>query len=201
MSRGGPKIQRADYSQTERSDKVPWLEAFFQAEASKNPKTAVEVARSRNQMTPSMSDQISSILFGPKGTVESKVQELQERTGLKAFLSQAQDGSLNFLPNLNPELKNKIINFIKNKVNTHHGLISVPAIQEEVFNTFRNEGLSPQDVEAPDFNRYISNSILELQQHAPNNDFSQLGKGVGDSDLNEAMTENQDFWAGCQPAK
>lgn len=198
MSRGGFKIQRADYSQTERSDKVPWLEAFFQNQAGK---TAVEVARSRN-----MNDQISSILFGPQGTVESKVQELQERTGLKAFLSQAQGGTpksaeVNFLPKLNPDLRNKIMNFIQNKVNAHHGLISVPAMQEEVFNTFRNEGLSPQDVEEPDFNRYISNSILELQQHSPNEDLSQLGKGVGDSDLNEAMTQNQDFWAGCQPAK
>lgn len=195
-----PLIRRSDYVE-ESHDSSNWFEAFLQAEAAQG-KTAVEAARSRQQ---SVLDQLSAILMGPSFTsVEAKVEELAERSGLKAFWQAKQGGiNIDILPSAPDSLREDIKTFISNKVESFHGLIAIPAIQEEVFQTFRGKGVSAEDLEAPEFKKFISDIILSTRKNQPTGQDhqGQLGKGESLSDLNEAITQNQDFWAGCMPNK
>lgn len=205
MSRGGPKITRSDYYEISPSTSVNWLDRFAQGLQNQEAKTAVEVARQQ-----SMFDQINSIVGNKPAhaTVESKVQDLQERTGLKAFLQRSSIASGNpklaqaaLFPSVSDELRNKIFSFIRNLVETHRGLVPVPAVQEEILNTFRLQGLQASDVNSPEVAKFVSDTILEVRQKNPSTEsnVSELGRGVGVI-MNDEDGSNSDFFKGLLPA-
>lgn len=90
MSRGGPKITRADgdYEYASGSAAPHWLEQVAADLETKQQRTAVEVARDRVDMT-SFVDRINSIMGGgklsPYSSVDEAVQDYQKRTGLADF--------------------------------------------------------------------------------------------------------------------
>lgn len=87
MSRGGNKISRVSgEKEFERSDSPDWLNDFAKVLAKEGPKTAVEVARERNQLT--LLDQLNSVMNrkSKHSTVDSIVNEMRERTGLNGYL-------------------------------------------------------------------------------------------------------------------
>lgn len=217
MSRGGFKITRSDYYETDSSDRIDWLDRFARDLDKKNsePKSAVEVARARNNQ--SIIDQINSIVGNkPRhSNVESLVQEMQERTGLKEYLQRnsasqtqskvaalpEQNEKKVILENLNNKLREKIINFIKNRIETHRGLVSLPAIQEEIISTFKNEGAQPQDINNPEVANFINQVIIDERRKTPSLDTNDgnLGRGVGVQEMDDDGA-NSDFFRGLMPA-
>ncbi len=217
MSRNNFKISRDEYSQPETGGRVHWLDSFANSLAAKEsaqPKSAVEIARSRSHQ--SIMDQINSIVGngGSKtkhSTVESVVQEMQERTGLKSYLNRMSSPALSedklktaqeninqeILTDVNPALKEKTLNFIKNKIRTHRGMVAIPAIQEEILSIFKRDGIRPQDINTEDVANYINKCIIDERKtnpiHEDNN--VNLGKGVGLQDLDDDGA-NSDFFKG-----
>lgn len=219
MSRGGFKITRTTMGE-DSGDRVDWLDAFARKieEVSKSPVNAVEAARARDQR--SLLDQISSIVSrqaGPSFSVEDKVQEYQDKTGLKEYLRRmsavkeeerkklAQEDQSELPDNFSkfPEnIKNDIKTFIRNKCETHHGNIQVPALVEEVSRTFRQSGVQPQDVNDMHFEKFISDQIARAKARSPSTDEhnNNLGLGVG-IDNNNVDSANLDVFEGLTPVK
>lgn len=217
MSRGF-KITRSDYSDKDSSDRVGWLDDFASKLEliSNSPKSAVEVARSRNQQ--SILDQISQIVSRKTVTTksfESAVQELQERVGLKEYIKrfssttdkatqpQHKNDLHKVFQGFPEDLIENIENFIFNKIEgTHHGHIQVPAIVEDVKNTFKE--VQPHHVNDFTFQNYVNNVILESQKRNPEKKENNhnIGRGVGLSD--ESTTNNNgggDFFEGIMTAR
>lgn len=209
MSRGGFKVQRVSKSEPiESAERVDWLDAFARrlAATPAAPKDAVEQARKRDAT--SIYDQISSILSRKPhfSTVEDKVQDYQDKIGLGNYLSRMSSskeeearkklaGEFEVdLPDSFSKFSDKdrddIVRFIRNKCETHHGNIQVPALVEEVSQTFRQRGIQPQDVNDIKFEKFISDEILKAKQNSPSPDENNvnIGLGVGlenDIDVNE----------------
>lgn len=194
---------------TNSSSSMPsWLEEFAD-NFEKNATTAVDEAR-RRQAEQDYFSQISSIVGGGKrkhATVDSIVAEYQELTGLKKYLktlsdkentdsqvkiSQAQlksdsqtlisvgeDSDL-LSDELKPSLKEKIKIFVKNKINSYNGHISIPAIQDDLLRTLKNEGLEPYHVYDASLAKYIGNILNDYLKDNPihSGDDSQLGKAI-----------------------
>jgi hypothetical protein len=209
MSRSNFKITRSDYSDRDTSDRIDWLDSFADNLATKTPqRSAVEVARSRGHQ--SIIDQINSIVGNrPRhATVEGIVQEMQERTGLKEYLRRmsskdeqrkiAQQVVDTIFSEVNPKTKNAILNFITNRIETHRGLVAIPAIQEEILSTFRREGLQPQDVNNELVAKYISDCIVAERRKNPTEEQTDLniGRGVGVQDMEDGDNSNSDFFKG-----
>lgn len=213
MSRGGFKITRNDYYEVDPGDKIDWLDRFAKefekTEAKQEPKSAVEVARLRNHQ--SIVDQISAIVGNRPGhsSVESAVQDYQERTGLKEYLrrqsaqQEPAKKTANVQPfqNLDPKLRDDVISFIKNRIETHRGLVPLPAIQEEVLSTFRGKGIQSQDVDTDEVARLISQLIVDERKKNPESDIHNvnLGRGVGVKDMDDDDGSNSDFFRGLLP--
>lgn len=213
MSRGGLKISRTNFGETGTGDRVDWLDSFAQKvnQIGKNSQNAVEAARSRDHSN--FNDQINSIIsrqFKPR-TVEEVVNHYQDKIGLKEWLrrSAAAEAAMKTgegLPeNFNkfsPALIEDIKNFVRNKIETHHGNIQVPAVVEEVVHTFRQSGISPQDVNEPGFEKFISDCIVAAKKNNPlaNEHNVNLGRGVG-IDSNNIDSANYDMFEGLSPAK
>lgn len=214
MSRGGFKINRSDYSEIDRGDKVDWLEDFaknLQAKNNQPPKSAVEVARQRDQ---SFYEQISSIVGNKPATnsVEGVVREMQERTGLREYLRRhsssestskfGQQVSNDVFAHLDPKLKESILALIKNKAKTSHGLTSVPAIQHDILSIFQNQGIQPQDVNTPEVAKLISDFLKEETSQNQAEAFdNNIGQGVGVVDVEDDDHSNSDFFKGLLPVK
>lgn len=218
MSRGGFKITRVTMGES-TGDRVDWLDAFAQRieQASKSPLNAVEQARARNEQ--SLLDQISNIMSRRRNSasVEDKVQEYQEKIGLKEYLrrmSTAKEAerqktaqeNLGELPehfNKFPErLRNDIKTFVRNKCDTHHGNIQVPALVEEVSKTFRQAGVQPQDVNDMHFEKFISDQIAKSKQRNPSSDEHNLNLGLGVGVDNDNIdSANSDVFEGLTPVK
>lgn len=203
-----------------RGDRVDWLDAFAKKieEASKSPATAVEQARARDQR--SLVDQISLIMsrhVSNSSSVEDKVQEYQDKTGLREYLRRMSEAK-NFqqkktaqeeiekLPSnfdkFSDKIKDDIKNFVRNKCETHHGNIQVPALVEEVSRTFRQVGVQPQDINDMQFEKYISDQITKAKKRSPTSDEHNvnLGLGVG-IDNNNIDSANLDVFEGLTPVK
>lgn len=227
MSRGF-KIIRSDFFERERSDRVDWLDSFARKieQISNHPQTAVEAARSRDQQ--SIVDMIGSIMNGRQhsngaSTVESVVQDMQERTGLAEYLRRVKSSKdsvekiaqevhsegqkiSNDLPDSFSDLPEKtredVKNYINNLVETHHGNIHVPAVVESVIQTFRLQGVGPKHINEMTFEKYISDQIMSQKQKNPSAEEhnTNLGKGIG-IDTNDVDTSNTDMFEGLMPAK
>ena len=201
-------------------DRVDWLDAFAKKieEASKSPLNAVEQARARNEQ--SLLDQISNIMSRKvrnSASVEDKVREYQDKTGLNEYLrrmSAAKEAerkktaqeSVGDLPEsfnkFSDKIKNDIKTFIRNKCETHHGNIQVPALVEEVSRTFRQAGVQPQDVNDMHFEKFVSDQITKAKQRSPstNEHNTNLGLGVGVENDN-IDSSNLDVFEGLTPVK
>ncbi len=194
-------------------ERVGWLDRF--ADNYEKQKSAVEVARERSQR--SLYDQISSIVSGSSArhaSVESKVQDLQERVGLTEYLkrisSEREENTktaagefADTLENVDDELKERIATFCKNKIETYRGHISVPAIQEEIIVTFKIQGVQPQDINDPQVATVINAMIKEEQDRNPESGTisdKNLGLGVG-VELDDDEGANSDFFAPFMPNK
>ena len=216
MSRGGFKVRRADYSEHESGNRVDWLDSFARKveEISDKPRNAVEVARSRDYR--SLVEQISSIMSRRPATqnaVETKVQELQQRTGLTEWLrrqAQAAEAEMKtgeeelpqLFKKLSPEVQENVKAFIANLIATHHGNIHVPAIVEEVSKTFRGKGIQPQDVNDMLFEKYISDQIVKAKKNEPiaEEQNINIGRGIG-IDTQDMDAANIDAFEGLNPVK
>ena len=195
MSRGF-KINRAFYD-CNHSDRVNWLDEFadlYGKYHEKDTKTAVEVARERQE--PSLQEQISAIM-GQTHTVESKVKEMQERTGLTAYLKRyaSKNNCDKAFSELGSEMKNDIISFLKNKISAHHGQINVPALQYDVLNTFKQHGVQPQHVNTEDVACCISNLIEDELRLNPPTRVSNSDLGRVDMNMEEDG-DNADYFKG-----
>lgn len=199
-----------------KTERIDWLDNFADriAKVSSDPRTAVEAARTRDQQ--SIMDQISSIMSGKAtsaNSVESKIQDMQERTGLKEYLRRmksAQEHSedmskIDRLPesfaDLPESTQNDVQNYVKNLIETHHGNIHIPAIQESVIQTFRLKGVHPKHINDQAFEKYISDCILDQKKKHPSFEEhnSNLGRGVGlDGEIDP---ENNDFFSSLMPVK
>jgi hypothetical protein len=209
MSRGGSKITRNsfDFASGER---VSWLDEFAE-NINKASKTAVEVARYRNEL--SLQDQINSVVSRQPthATVEDVVQEYHERTGLADYLkAKAEEppkadkvafslGEYGELLKDFPK-RDAVMSFAKNKVETSYGQTSIPHIQNEIITQFGSEGLQPEDVENEQMEQFISDLITAAQKETPAADLGSvdLGKGVG-LDLDDVDEDNNDFYKPLMP--
>ena len=186
---------------TRDDSRVDWLDAFANKinEISQQPRTAVEVARNREQQT--ILDQIHAIVSGNPyasynvggRSVEGVVREMQERTGLSEYLKRVANdpavssGSKEELPEsfakLDAALKDKINYFITNLIETHHGNIHVPAVAESVLTTFQNQGINTQQINDPLFEKFISDCIVKVKKSdvgkSNDADVMNIGRGVG----------------------
>ena len=217
MSRGF-KITRSDYSDKDTSDRVSWLDDFARniEKISNEPKSAVEVARNRNQQ--SLLDQISQIVSKKTITtrsVENAVQELQDRIGLKDYLKRVSASNEqkskeenqkirleDIFKNLPSNLIETISHFIYNTIeHTHHGNIQVPAIVESVRSNFKD--VQPHDVNDTRFEKYVSDVITDSKKRNPTHkDINHnIGKGVGLDSNTTTDTSNSNFFAGIMPNK
>ena len=135
MSRGF-KISRQECYEIQPKTRVDWLNEFVKniEKADNNSKTAVEAARERDK-NQNLLDQIVSIVSGKpvlnRNTVDSKVQELQERTGLKEYLKRQAQIEANELPDfLKKKLSNdtiqRLTDYIRNHVDSLKGNFKVP---------------------------------------------------------------------------
>lgn len=180
-----PNITRQNFQERENSKRVDWLDRF--ADNLHNPKSAVEVARRRQIDSNSIVNQISSILNNNPvfGSVEDKVKDMQERTGLKNYLR-----SKASLDHLEPTLKDSVINFITNLVKNHHGNIPIAAVLHDTLETFSPRGLKEADLGEEDFIKEILDLIKEERDKGKNNTPDlNIGKDVGlhEEDANESV--------------
>ena len=216
MSRGGFKINKVSDSDSYESSKEETLPSWLELFANKiknNSTTAVEAARQRDAN--SFYDQISAIVSKKPAhsSVEEKVREYQNKIGLQEYLRRVSQNETSYKvaqqPTQLPESFNKltekdrqdIITFVRNKCETHHGNIQVPALVEDVKQTFRQRGVQPQDVNDKVFEKFISDEIIRAKKMNPSAEplNNSLGKGVGlEQDFG---TDNQDFFANLLPVK
>lgn len=214
MSRGF-KINRHNYDYA-TSERVDWLDSFADKIQEASQTTAVQVARERSQAT--VHEQINSIMMGGSpsssyATVDDAVRDMQERTGLGEYLKRVSNklkadktASENIesdaFEGLNAKLKESIINYCTNKISTHRGQVTVPAVQHDVLTTFKNSGLQPQDVNCEAVARLISNMILKEQQTSPAKEENNMnmGLGVGRDDIDHNDSDNQDWMKMMTPS-
>jgi hypothetical protein len=199
MSRSGFKIKPTNH-EFSGGDRVDWLDEF--AEKIAKPKSAVEVARERAQQV-SIYDQINSIVGNnpTNRTVESVVKDYQDKVGLSDYLqrvSSEQDNKKVAAPNpeeqqrqdpcslpswdkFGPKMKEDLLSFCRNTIDTHMGHITVPAVQHDILITFQQHGMQPQDVNTDEVARCISSLITDELKKRPidDHDNSDLGLGVG----------------------
>ena len=224
MSRGGPKITRSgkDY---ESSEMPNWLGRFADTlDASGKPKNAVEVARVRDQQAQDYSilNQISRSVSNKSvhATVDSKVEELCERTGLNEYLkrlssddsklkvkAEASEPDVQITVNLPESLakyKNcseDIINYIKNTIENMHGTgATIPQMQHDVLHMFsKRHGIDTEDVLNDEVAKYINDCIISSQSGmAPETHNPHIGAGVGRTERED--DENRDAFSGLMPA-
>lgn len=185
--------------------RINWLDSFADRY---NSIAAENVATKSSQ---SYFDEINSIInndFSTKhGTVESKVNEYKKLTGLTEYLNKIQAGEISdkvknasevqsvsedqLLQNVEPELKEKVLTFIKNKCKTTEGRLPVPAILDEVLSLFSMEGLPADVVSSESLINFISMCNKENEKDMPNN-FSHLG--LDDGSKLEDDGSNSDFF-------
>lgn len=212
--RGGFKINRAGFGE-KSGDRVDWLDDFANKTADKSSTTIVQQVRNRNQQ--SLFDQLSSIIsHNPvKSSVESKVNQYQEMTGLTEHLrrmsqeteerkkiAQETEALPDIFKKIPKNVQNDIDTFVRNMCETYHGHIPLPSLVEEVSKVFRQQGITPQDVNDVKFEKYLNAHIIAAQQKNVSNESSNpnLGRGVG-IDSKSLDSANYDIFEGLIPVK
>ncbi len=213
MSRGGFKIERTNVFEYDTSDRVSWLDRFADrvAKKDKTPVTAVEAGRLRNKAN--LMDQIQSIVGGKTrySSVENAVRDYQERTGLSEYLRRVQSGQNNgqtktayTLPSsfsqYNKNVQDKLISYINNTIETNKGYISIPALQQDIKQLFRNDGVQAQDIDNLEVAKFLNDLIILRQRDNNSHDVNNLniGKDVGTKNV-EDDGSNTDFFKGLLP--
>lgn len=202
MSRGGFKVNKNSYEYA-RSERVNWLDTFAdeydKATSSSKDRSAVDVARERNQQ--SVYEQVSA-LVGQHATVESKVQDMQERTGLTTYLksmASAEEVEVcsDTFSKFGPKMQEDLMSFCRNKIAAHRGQCTVSQLQYDLLSTFRQHGIQPHDVHNEDVARCISGLIVdELRINPPT---ETVGPELGKVDPTEDDEEDgPDFFSAFQ---
>jgi hypothetical protein len=220
MSRAG-KINRAggDYESAEMPE---WLSRFADSLKAGESKSAVEVARIRDQEAQDISilNQISNLVSGKSSrhsTVDSVVEEMRERTGLNAYLqrrssktakaSDEKDNDVKITIQL-PESLSKyescvedIVNFIKNTIENMHGQgVTIPQLQHDILHTFgKRHGLEPEDVLNDEVAQYINNAIIASHNNVRDEHNPNIGAGVGRTESED--DDGKDAFSILMPAK
>lgn len=188
--------KRGFYSDNSNNN-IDWLDQF----AENYSKQAYPTDNGQNYY-----DQISAIIGGKKhfNTVQEKVNDYAARLGLNK--NSEKDITENTIKNAilqfnmilkdNPILKDKVINFINNKISSFYGNITIPAIQYELLKNFKNDGLTNNDIHDENFIKYINHILLEAQSKYPkinsNNNLGQAESNI------EADPSNTDYFHGLQ---
>lgn len=202
------KITRQEYQDhtatLASSKRTDWLDGFANSivnAAEKPTDNAVEAARARQSQ--SVIDSIRSIVSKEPvfSSVAGKVQDLQERIGLKEWMKRKEIiAAITAEASIDEQLKVDIEIFVKNKIETRHGNIHVPALQEDVLTLFKSRGITAEDVEDPNFEAYLFNEIRRIKDMNPAHDnLKDLGKGVGVGTDSDRC--NSDFFDSLSPTK
>lgn len=196
--RGGIPIQKMNGtygseidSRQKRVESIDW-NRFAQ---DLNQETAVSRARKREAQ--SLIDQINAIVGNRKeSSAEEKLNSYKERTGLAQFQRTAQVQN----SQIPQHLQDKIIQFLKNRIETFKGHISLLSLQEELLKVFSKEGLEKTEIDNPSFTKFISDMIFQEQSKTPKMEAdSNLGKNYNSTDDNDP--ENTDFFHAMMVAK
>ncbi len=184
--------------------KVEWLDQFAES-------LEKDASFRQAQNIDSLYNQITSIIGGRQKylTVDSVVNAYIEEIGLKKYLQSLVENSSvktasvqeNIFPQLNSELKERLISFIQNRAKTYKGFIPVLAIQDELIKTFGHEGLGAEDVYEKSVHKFIGDTLTEIQAGYPQNaGGGHLGKI--DSDMSsEDQSANTDYFHGLNETK
>ena len=169
----------------------------------------------------SLFDQINSIMNNRNSkysSVDEAVKEMQERSGLSAYLNKLRasekinkkianelsvEDNSNLANQVNvinkyPSIYNTIINYI----NDTNGNLPVPAILEQVKSIHKNDISDPKDWEDPNLIRLIS----ELnQKNKKENSLNKIEENLGKIDKSNSDigndSDNNDYFAGLMPKK
>lgn len=192
--RGRIPISRTDVNFVERPEKlVGWLDRFAEDYAKKE--TIVSQTRKRDAQA--LIDQINAIVGNKQSSVQEKINSYRERTGLDMFQRKAQ--IQNELP-IPQHLQEKVFSYLKNRIETFKGNISLLSLQEELLKVFAREGLQKKEIDNPSFAKIVSNMILEEKKKLPKNeDYSNLGKNYNSENSNNS--DNTDFFHAMMVSK
>lgn len=193
------KIFQSDQFASERSQYSSLTEQFATAMNLKSSEISRQAYSNSNISSENFLDQINDIIHHKSNnnnkTVAGVVKELQEKIGLVEYLKsltaqssreikqeikQAQQVP-EILKTLSNHLQNDIINFIINKIKTYHGQISIQAIQYDLLLTFRNQGLTTEEIENKEMAKFINQKIMDEIQSNPidETNYNNIGLGVG----------------------
>jgi len=197
-----------------------WLSRFADEyeQSEQKQKTAVEVARERTDIT----EKIHAIVNGkgkitPYSSVEEAVKDYQKRTGLaehqkRALAAQimaAAEESIDSDEKKNlsvrPELFERhplIDNYVRNVIDTQHG-IQIPAILQGIEENFRaREGVTYSDLDSKDIIKYINDLVSARQRAHPEPVETMLGRGVGtEKETLDYNDPNRNPFAGLTPQR
>lgn len=188
-------FSRDDEQFTDSNKRVNWLDSFADNYESLSKQTKIEASSYLEQLK-----QIIDNNYGaPKhATVESKVNDYKERTGLNKYLNKdtvkqaSQDiSSKEILNDIDPKLKDKIIMFVKNKCKSTEGRLPVAAILDEILSLFTSEGLSPSILDSKELINFIHQTNEQYKKEMPN-DYRHLG--LENSSPVEDDGSNSDFF-------
>lgn len=112
-----------------------------------------------------------------------------------------QDGTI---PIVMPEILKKfpeIKFFIDNLIKTRHGHIHVPAIQADIYDIYKQQGVTNDEVDDPNLMKYISDIIAQEQSKDYQPEYTRMGDGVGMDKSDTQDTANTDAFNFANPAK
>lgn len=208
------------FSRTDSKDYPEWLSEFAnELEGAYKQRTAVEVARQRQESEPSIYNQMAAILNGNKpiySSVAEAVADYKKRTGLEEYQkrSSAQKAAKQILEasekvsmaeevSERPKVFEKvpaIENFIHNMIETSP-TVQLPAILHSIAEVFRRQGITQTDLDDWNLARYINNILAAKTRRQDLND-ANLGRGVGvQIDNWDAMDGNRNPFSGLMPSR
>lgn len=218
----------AGYQKESYDNLSPWMRRLVE-QTRRQQDTAVDQARQR-QSHQAIVHQVNNIMSNPPryATVDDAVADMRERTGLSAHLKDIQASESkkkrlelrNIVAQINdakdgthisidieiPQVLSKyeiesLIDFIKNTIDNGHGLgATVPQLQNDILHMFGPRyRVQPQDIWNDEVAEFLSKFIEQAKiQVTPETQNPHIGKGIGVSE--DADPEDQDYFAGCQPA-
>jgi hypothetical protein len=206
MSRDSYKFNRDSSHTFVRSERVNWLDNFADQLASEKPKSAVEVARQRNQ---SIVDQINSVVQNKPthATVDSAVKDMQKRIGLTEYLKRVSNENCSTKVaqedifakyDVNDDVKEKIIDIIDHLLKTKPH-IKLTNIEQEVEDNFKNQ-VGSDFLNSKPFKLLINKMIIEHNANNPAQEYDDKLSDKSDGQVSEDDdSANSDFFANLMP--